>query len=366
VTPGRRERRRAGSASRARRPTVVGDAASEQVLSVSVVVMPRLSPAMEEATIVAWLVEDGGAVAAGQPFVEIEADKAATALAVDADGVLRIAAAPGAIVAPGAVIARVDGAPAPVPEPRPVACRVRPRVDQAPVAAPEVRRPATSLERVVARRMTQSRREIPTFEVAVDVDLHALHRLRADMRKAGVSGDAGRVPSVNDLLVRAAAVALRDHPRVNSRWEDGEIVDPGRIDVGCAVATDDGGLVVPVLRGADRLPLAALAAEARELTARARKGELTADELAAATFSVSNLGMLGVTRFGAIVSPGQGAILAVGAAVERYVPVDGEPVLRPIATLTLSCDHRVVYGAHAAAFLERVRTLLEHPGALAL
>ncbi len=333
----------------------------------SVVVMPRLSPAMEEATIVAWLVEDGGAVAAGQPIVEIEADKAATALAVDTVGVLRISAAPGAIVAPGAVIARVDGATEPVPEPHPVACRVRrPIAEATPAAAPERRRPATSLERVVARRMSQSRREIPTFEVAVDVDLHALHRLRADMRKAGVSGDAGRVPSVNDLLVRAAAVALRDHPRVNSRWEDGEIVDPGRIDVGCAVATDDGGLVVPVLRGADRLPLALLAAEARELTARARKGELTADELAAATFSVSNLGMLGVTRFGAIVSPGQGAILAVGAAVDRFVPVDGEPVLRPIATLTLTCDHRVVYGAHAAGFLERVRTLLEHPGALAL
>jgi len=384
--------------------------------------MPRLSAEMEEARILAWLVDDGTQVGPGQAFVEIEADKATAALALEVPGVLRIGVGAGTTVLPGAEIARIDG-PHAQDAVRPVvaatACRVAPSAEpaaavaevgapggarisaaavdagasvgsrpadragngSAPEGSPvggsaiaaldgvadprESRRPATGLERVVARRMARSRSEIPEFTVTVEVDLHATLALRADMRTAGPSG-GGRVPSVNDLVVRAAALALRDHPRINSRWEDGEIVDPGRIDVGVAVATDDDGLVVPVLRDADRVPLGELAATARDLTRRARTGEATPAELAGATFSISNLGMLGVAHFTAVIGPRQGAILAVGAAAQRYVPVDGQPTLRPIAQLTLTADHRVIYGAHAAAYLDRLRTLLEHPAGLAL
>ncbi|MEV4422845.1 2-oxo acid dehydrogenase subunit E2, partial [Patulibacter sp. NPDC049589] len=234
--------------------------------------------------------------------------------------------------------------------------------DRAPAAA--LRAPSR-IERLVSERMVQSRTEIPEFVASVDIDLAAALALRGDLKAAGAPGGGGRTPSVNDLLVKACALALVDHPRVRSAWTDDGILQHERIDIGVAVATDDGGLVVPVVRGADRLGLAALAASTRDLTGRARKGRITPAEMAGATFSISNLGAMGVSHFTAIIGPGQGAILAVGAAIERYVPIDGQPTLRPICTVTLSSDHRVIYGAHAASFLERLRTILEHPGALA-
>ena len=233
-----------------------------------------------------------------------------------------------------------------------------------PADAPVLRQPSR-IERLVSERMVQSRTEIPEFTASVEIDMSGALALRADLKTVGAPGGGGRTPSINDLLVKACALALVDHPRIRSAWTDEGVLEHARIDVGVAVATDDGGLVVPVVRGADRLGLAGIAATTRDLTGRARKGRITPAEMAGATFSISNLGAMGVAHFAAIIGPGQGAILAVGATIDRYVPVDGEPVLRPICTVTLSSDHRVIYGAHAAAFLERLRTILEHPGALA-
>lgn len=229
---------------------------------------------------------------------------------------------------------------------------------------PTLRAPSR-IERLVAERMVQSRTEIPEFTASVEIDMSGAMRLRADLKSVGAPGGGGRTPSVNDLFVKACALALVDHPRLRSAWTAGGVAEHARIDVGVAVATDDGGLVVPVVRGADRAGLAAIAATTRELTGRARQGRVTPAEMAGATFSISNLGAMGVSHFTAIIGPGQGAILAVGATIDRYVPVDGQPVLRPICTVTLSSDHRVIYGAHAAAFLDRLRAILEHPGALA-
>lgn len=230
--------------------------------------------------------------------------------------------------------------------------------------APTLRTPSR-IERLVSDRMVQSRTEIPEFTVSVEIDMGAALAMRGDLKAVGAPGGGGRTPSVNDLFVKACALALIDHPRIRSAWTDDGVLQHERIDVGVAVATDDGGLVVPVVRGADRSGLAALAAQTRELTGRARKGRITPAEMSGATFSISNLGAMGVSHFTAIIGPRQGAILAVGATIDRFVPVGGEPVLRPICTVTLSSDHRVIYGAHAAAFLERLRTILEHPGALA-
>ncbi|CAB4905200.1 unannotated protein [freshwater metagenome] len=243
----------------------------------------------------------------------------------------------------------------------------------APPAAPATTDPAgdptlrvpSRIERLVSDRMVQSRTEIPEFTVSVEIDMAAALALRGDLKAVGAPGGGGRTPSVNDLFVKACALALVDHPRIRSAWTDDGVLQHERIDVGVAVATDDGGLVVPVVRGADRTGLAVLAATTRELTGRARKGRITPAEMSGATFSISNLGAMGVSHFTAIIGPGQGAILAVGATLDRFVPVAGEPVLRPICTVTLSSDHRVIYGAHAAAFLERLRSILEHPGALA-
>lgn len=359
-----------------------------------VLAMPRLSDTMEEGTIVAWLKEPGEAVAVGEDVVEIETDKATMAYAADVAGVLRIGAGAGATLPLGALIGLIevegeelsaadlagvvgaaehiteDAAAAPPADPPredPTATPEAPAAAPATGAAPAAsRRDPTRIERLVARRMVQSRTEIPEFTVTVEVDMSAALALRADLKAVAGGSSGRRVPSVNDLIVKACALALRDHPRINSAWVDEQIVTPERVNVGIAVATDDDGLVVPVLADADELTLGVLAARTRELTRRARTGEITPPELCGGTFTISNLGMLGVAHFTAIISPGQGAILAVGSSQQRYVPVAGEPVLRPILSLTLTSDHRVIYGAHAAAFLDRVRALLEHPGGLAL
>ncbi|WP_320672217.1 dihydrolipoamide acetyltransferase family protein [Patulibacter defluvii] len=354
------------------------------------VLMPRLSDSMEEGTIVAWLVPDGTAVAPGVEIVEIETDKATMAYAADAAGVLRIGVGAGTTLPLGTPIGliEVDGeedcaeqlaavvsaaehlteaaaAAAPAPA-APAPAAAVPTPEPAADARPAERRDPTRIERLIARRMVQSRTEIPEFTVTVEVDMSAALALRADLKAVAGGHPERRAPSVNDLIVKASALALADHPRINSAWIDGQIVEPRRIDVGVAVATDDGGLVVPVVRDADQLTLGRLAARTRELTRRARDGQITPPELSGGTFTISNLGMLGVAHFTAIISPGQGAILAVGSSQQRYVPVDGQPTLRPIVALTLTCDHRVIYGAHAAAFLDRLRALLEHPGGLAL
>lgn len=223
-------------------------------------------------------------------------------------------------------------------------------------------REPSRIERLVTKRMVQSRSEIPDFSVTVEIDMSGCIALRADLKRIG----GKRVPSVNDLIVKACALTLREHPRINSAWVDDQVAEYGHVNVGVAVATDDEQLVVPVIADTDQLTLGQLAERSRDMTKRARTGRITPGELSGGTFTVSNLGMLGVAHFDAIITPGQGAILAVGSTVKKLVPIDDEPVVRPVLTATLCSDHRVIYGAHAAAFLDRLRTYLEHPGSLAL
>lgn len=223
-------------------------------------------------------------------------------------------------------------------------------------------REPSRIERLVTKRMVQSRSEIPDFSVTVEIDMSGCIAMRADLKRIG----GKRVPSVNDLIVKACALTLREHPRINSAWVDDQVAEYGHVNVGVAVATDDEQLVVPVIADTDQLTLGQLAERSRDMTKRARSGKITPAELSGGTFTVSNLGMLGVAHFDAIITPGQGAILAVGSTVKKLVPVDDQPVVRPVLTATLCSDHRVIYGAHAAAFLDRLRTYLEHPGSLAL
>lgn len=367
--------------------------------------MPRLSDSMEEGTIATWLVADGAQVSAGQAIVEIESDKATAPYEAEADGILRIVAPAGTTLRLGEPIARLEsertggnGRPA---RHRPLASPVARRMasandvdlaaldgtgangritkqdvvealgrEPAPAREPaqaetEDRRvEPTRAERLVAERMTASRREIPDITVGMEVDMAAALAFRDDLRAA--VGEDGAVPSVNDLVVKATGLALARHPRVNSRWDGGAILEFAHVNVGVAVATGDGALVVPVLRDVDGRPLGAIAAEARELVGRARAGKASPRDFEGGTFTISNLGMMGVSAFTAVITPGQGAILAVGAAATRYVEVGGAPVARPVMTLTLNCDHRLIYGAHAAAFLQTLRRLLEHPAGLAL
>lgn len=221
--------------------------------------------------------------------------------------------------------------------------------------------PLSTTGLTIARRMTQSRTEIPSFEVVVQADMSTIVELRHNAAEL-----VAVVPSVNDFVVKAAAIALREHPAFNSSFVDGQRKRHSRINVGVAVATDD-ALLVPTVIDADVKSLSVIAAETRDLVARAHSRQLSPEELTASTFTVSNLGMFGVQSFTAVINPPQVAILAVGAVSRSPVETDtGGMTFRDVATLTLTSDHRAVYGADAARFAARLRQLLEHPLALVL
>ncbi len=217
----------------------------------------------------------------------------------------------------------------------------------------------TSVQKTIARRMAESKATIPEFVLHTESDVTDLLALRKQMKAARDSA-----PSVNDFVVKAAGLALREHPLANGAYRDGAFELYGRVNVGVAVA-GEGTLVVPTVFDADALPVTAISQTTRALAERVRSGTITPPELSGGTFTVSNLGMFGVTSFTAVINPGQAAILAVGAAVERPVfGDDGTLVKRSLMDLSLSCDHRILYGADAARFLARVRELLQTPFAL--
>lgn len=214
----------------------------------------------------------------------------------------------------------------------------------------------TRAQGLLARRAAESRATVPSYEATVEVDMTACVALREQ-------APAGARPTITALVVRACGLALREHPRVNGSYRDARFELHERVNVGVMVATDD-GILAPTVVDADRTALSGIDAQLRELVRRAREGTITPPELSGATFTVSNLGMHGVTRFGAVITPPQAAILAVGALGPRAVVLDGAVVARDVLDLTLACDHRIVYGVEAAAFLGRVRALLEEPAAL--
>jgi len=376
--------------------------------------MPRLSDSMEEGTILRWLKAPGDAVAVGDELAEIETDKATMAYEADAAGtLLEILVAEGASAPLGAPIARI-GAPgetngggrlptraqaSPVarrlaaqlgvelaqlagsgPNGRIVKADVTAAAAIAPVAptaavsvapAPATVEPAgkgaltrvelTRVQQTIARRMAEAKSTQPDFVLRVEADMEEAVALRARLRT--LAADADRpAPSFNDLVVRACALALREHPRA---YRDGAFELYERVNVGVAVAAED-ALLVPVVEDADRKSLGEIAGETRALAEAARAGTLTAAQLSGGTFTVSNLGMFGIAGFTAVLNAPQAAILAVGALERRAVVHDGELAARHRVELSLTCDHRILYGADAAAFLARIRALLEQPLALAL
>jgi pyruvate dehydrogenase E2 component (dihydrolipoamide acetyltransferase) len=219
----------------------------------------------------------------------------------------------------------------------------------------------TPTQATIARRMVESGTTIPVFTVSADVDVSEILASRREARDRGEDA-----PSVNDFVVKAAAAALREFPRFNASYVEDRVELYSRVNVGIAVATDD-ALLVPVVRDVDSMSLAELGQETRRLADAARARTLRPEDFHDGTFTVSNLGMFGVDSFTAIIDPPQVAILAVGSA--RRAPVEESPdrvVFRDLMTATLSCDHRVVYGADGARFLSRLRELLERPLALAL
>jgi pyruvate dehydrogenase E2 component (dihydrolipoamide acetyltransferase) len=365
--------------------------------------MPKLSDSMADAVIVRWLKSEGEAFSRGEGLIEVETDKATVVYEAEFDGTLDSILAPeGATVSIGEPIAMLaNGHTLPsTPQPsRPVSSEDQGSSgnggdgSRRPNATPVARRAAvelgvslhglagtgpagritqqdvqhaagsgealpqpaaagkgevralelTATQATIARRMVQSATTIPVFTVSSDIDMSLIAALRSGGRDEG-----GDVPSLNDFVVKAVALTLREFPRFNASHVEGKVECYSRINVGIAVATDD-ALLVPVVLDADRRSLSEITTETRRLAEAARRRTLTADELRDATFTVSNLGMFGVGSFTAIIDPPQVAILAVGAVRDDLMSV------------TLSCDHRVVYGADGARFLSRLRDLLERP-----
>ncbi|MEV6013283.1 dihydrolipoamide acetyltransferase family protein [Streptomyces sp. NPDC051976] len=387
------------------------------------VMMPRLSDTMTEGVIASWLKAEGDAVAAGDPIAEIETDKVTVELEAPVEGtLLRVLVEEGGAIAPGGVIALLgpEGAEVPptqgespvrpgrepeseherVPQPggltaagagaaipaSPLAKRIAARnglelaslgpgsgpngrilradVERAVESPPTVSQSPQDevivpgrLQTAIARRMTAAKQEIPHYYLDASADVTHLCALREDARAQASPLD---VP-VSAYVMRAVALALRKFPRVNASWTADGILFRGSVNIGFAVALDDEGLVVPVVRDADAQRVTELAAQSAELITKARGGKLTVEDMTSGSFTISNLGMLGIESFHAVINPPESGILAVGS-IRRVPSFDGEQVVaRDVMRLSLSADHRVFSGATAAAFLADVRSRLERP-----
>jgi pyruvate dehydrogenase E2 component (dihydrolipoyllysine-residue acetyltransferase) len=362
------------------------------------ITMPRLSDSMEEGTVVRWLKQDGDVVRRGEAIAEIETDKATLDFESDAPGALTIVLGAGETAPVGAVIAYV-GEHEPAARPVDDGARVANGAGATLVATSRRARSASPMARrlaeaigvdlggvpgsgrhgrilktdvraaaerggapstAIARAPTggapePARPTAPAFWASIDVDMAAVLALREQLQDA-----ADPAPSIDDLIVAAAARALRRHPPMNGCHRNGTFEPSDRVNVGVTVAAE-GGLAVPTIVDADRASIGHLARETRRLAQRVRSGEVTPAELADATFTVSNLGMYGIDSFGALVDAPSSAVLCVGAVRDRAWAVDGALAVRPIATLTLVADHRVRPGADAAGFLATVARLLEQP-----
>jgi pyruvate dehydrogenase E2 component (dihydrolipoamide acetyltransferase) len=408
-----------------------------------IIELPKLSPTMEEGTLVRWAKQEGDAIDIDDLLAEVETDKATMEFrSFDRGTLLKRLVPEGAVVRLGAPVA-IFGAPGedvsalaspaapasaaapaepaapavssaktvppqarvanqpPPPAVRgergvagailtPSSPRVRRlareadidlegvrgsgphgRVVEADLAAPAAPTPdvsaiaregdvvsdASSMRRTIARRLVESKQTVPHFYLEVDLDVGPLMELRERINAAGAPDTK---VSVNDLLIRACALSLRAVPEANASWVGGKVVRYGRVDVSVAVAIDD-GLLTPVVRGADGLTVSAISAAVRDLAGRARARKLKPEEMQGGTFSISNLGMMGIDRFAAVINPPESMILAVGAVRDVPVVHAGAVVPGKRCAVTLSCDHRVVDGALGARWLQSLRALVENP-----
>ena len=212
--------------------------------------------------------------------------------------------------------------------------------------------------------MAESKATIPHFTLSMDVDMEGAVELRGQLKELSAARETS-APSYNDMVVKACAIALRDFPLANGSYRDGRFELYSRVNIGVAVAGSD-TLIVPTIFDADHKGLGQIAEETRGLAEKVRDGKITPPELSGGTFSITNLGMYGVTSFTAVINPPQSAILAVGKLEPKPVVRDGEVVVRNTMNLTIACDHRILSGAPAAEFLGRIKAILEQPIALAL
>jgi pyruvate dehydrogenase E2 component (dihydrolipoamide acetyltransferase) len=337
--------------------------------------MPRLSDTMKVGLLQKWRKNEGDTVAPGEVLAEVETDKAVLDVEAVTEGVLlkrligdgasALVGTPIAIIGEagediGKLVeeaqARAEAAPLPA---QLVSER---RAEARPAAGPpsdDVVKPLSMMRRTIAARLLEAKTTVPHFYLTAEVEMDAAMEFREQMTQVH-----GARLSVNDLVLKACALAMRRIPEANASFTDEAIIQHARVDIGMAVAVED-GLITPVVRDADKKTLGQVAREAREMAGRARDRKLRPDEYTGATFSVSNLGMFGIREFAAIINPPEGAILAVGNVRKEAVVKDNKIGIGQRMALTLSCDHRVIDGALGAKVLQAIVGILEAPSALA-
>jgi pyruvate dehydrogenase E2 component (dihydrolipoamide acetyltransferase) len=260
-------------------------------------------------------------------------------------------------------------APAPVAAPAPAPAPVAAPAPKAPapiITAPHKAVPNSSMRKVIARRLSEAKATVPHFYVSMDIEIDALLKLRADLNARSPKDGPGAFKlSVNDLVIKAAAATLRRVPKVNASYTEDATILYDDVDISVAVSIAD-GLITPIIRHADVKGLAAISNEMKDLAARAKAGKLKPEEFQGGGFSISNMGMFGVSNFAAIINPPQAAILAVAAGQQRPVVKDGQLAIATVMTCTLSVDHRVVDGALGAEWLAEFKKIVEDPLSLML
>jgi pyruvate dehydrogenase E2 component (dihydrolipoamide acetyltransferase) len=358
--------------------------------------LPLLGDVMQEGTVAEWLRPDGALVERGEPVYRLETDKVTYEVESPEAGYLKHLVDEGSVVAVGAMVGRIiEVAEEASASPRVGSAAVRETDVQATPAArrmarergvdlaalgsgrllrerdiPEATGPVavaaggglTGRRKVIAERMRASLQHMAQLTISLEVDFTAPQQLR--MQLGQLWGDQAR-PSITELVMRAAMLAMHEHPALNATLEGERLRQHNSVHLGLAVDADE-GLIVPVLRDADQLPLRELSFHVRALIARARSGGVQLDELQGGTFTVTTLGQLGIDFFTPIVNPPQVAILGIGRVFSRLVLNEGKVEERSAMYLNLSFDHRAVDGAPAARYLNAVKRLLELPAALVL
>ena len=382
------------------------------------VIMPALNPGQETGILLEWLKQEGETIEKGEPLMEVETDKANVEVEAEATGILsNISVQPGDEIHVGEVIAMILSEDESAPESIKDDLSTQTAVTENEVkhhsgnsekmesietvsknkiaASPKVKQYAkkegidlssvkgsgpggailmedvlaiqSTAEKedndfqtgkgwlLMADRLTESWTSAPHFSIVRNLDATNL----AAHKKETKANSSANI-TFTDLLVKYAASSLKEHPRVNASLIDGKLIKNLSINIGIAVATED-GLIVPVIHNADELSLEEITERRKELVARTQEGKLRSGDLDAGTFTISNLGMFDVDSFNAIINPPQSAILAVGRIIDQVVPMDGKPVIRPMLTINLSFDHRVIDGARGAHFLQTLSNLIENP-----
>ena len=381
-------------------------------------IMPALNPGQETGILLEWLKQEGETIEKGEPLMEVETDKANVEVEAEATGILsNISVQPGDEIHVGEVIAMIlsedESAPKSIKDDSSTQTAVTENevkhhsvnsekmdsIETVPknkiAASPKVKQYAkkegidlssvkgsgpggailmedvlaiqSTAEKedndfqtgkgwlLMADRLTESWTSAPHFSIVRNLDATNL----AAHKKETKANSSANI-TFTDLLVKYAASSLKEHPRVNASLIDGKLIKNLAINIGIAVATED-GLIVPVIHNADELSLEEITERRKELVARTQEGKLRSGDLDAGTFTISNLGMFDVDSFNAIINPPQSAILAVGRIIDQVVPMDGKPVIRPMLTINLSFDHRVIDGARGAHFLQTLSNLIENP-----